>query len=162
EDEDFSQHTVLFDIDAKDDLAPPGREPVDQTSDESPRRGIDSPTASATRRAGENDDFSQQRILFDATVESYRPEPLPDSGFGPRARRQENPQLDPGFRGLLGQTSLRWRGSGHPPVQSPRSPFPGDVAFTLATTSDQVATTWNRTWQGLRRKRRTNQEAYDP
>lgn len=78
EDEDFSQHTVLFDIDSKDDLAQP---PVDQTSDESRRRGIDSPTAPATRPAEETDDFSQQRILFDATVETYRPEPSPDSRF---------------------------------------------------------------------------------
>src|SRR5262245_4847337 len=35
-------------------------------------------------------------------------------------------------------------------------------AFTLATTSDQVATTWNQTWQGLRRRRRTKRKAqYD-
>jgi len=82
EDEDFSQHTVLYDIDAKDDPAPA----VDQTSDESRRRGIDSPTtpnAPRARPADDNDDFSQQRILFDATVESYRPEPLPDSVFEP-------------------------------------------------------------------------------
>ncbi|HEX6357047.1 WXG100 family type VII secretion target [Actinophytocola sp.] len=32
-------------------------------------------------------------------------------------------------------------------------------AFTLATTSDQVATTWNHTWQGLRRRRRTERKA---
>ena len=79
EDDDFSQHTVLYDIDAKDEPAPA----VDQTSDESPRRRIDSPTPPAPRPADDNDDFSQQRILFDATVESYRPEPLPDSVFEP-------------------------------------------------------------------------------
>ncbi|HEV7648034.1 MAG TPA: hypothetical protein VGP26_07730 [Actinophytocola sp.] len=83
EEEDFSQHTVLYDIDAKDDPAPPGARPVDQTSDESTRPGIDSPTAPRPRPADDNDDFSQQRILFDATVESYRPEPLPDSVFKP-------------------------------------------------------------------------------
>src|SRR3954469_10897321 len=83
EDEDFSQHTVLYDIDAKDEPAPA----VDQTSDESSRRRIDSPSAPNPRPAEDNDDFSQQRILFDATVESYRPEPLPDSVFDPSNKK---------------------------------------------------------------------------
>jgi hypothetical protein len=90
EDDDFSQHTVLYDIDAKDDPAPPVRPAapaVDQTSDESARPGIDSPTPRARRRAADNDDFSQQRILFDATVESYRPEPPADSVFEPSDKK---------------------------------------------------------------------------
>ncbi|MGH3760650.1 hypothetical protein [Actinophytocola sp.] len=78
EDEDFSQHKVLFDLDAPDEPPAPAQ-PVDQTSDESPR--IDSPTEPNTRRREENEDFSQQRILIDATVESYRPDPLPDPAF---------------------------------------------------------------------------------
>lgn len=86
EDEDFSQHTVLYDIDAKEEPAP-AAPAVDQTSDESGRRRIDSPTAPAARSADDNDDFSQQRILFDATVESYRPEPLPDSVFEPSDKK---------------------------------------------------------------------------
>jgi hypothetical protein len=86
EDEDFSQHTVLYDIDAKDEQAP-AAPAVDQTSDESAGRRIDSPTAPASRPADDNDDFSQQRILFDATVESYRPEPLPDSVFEPSDKK---------------------------------------------------------------------------
>jgi hypothetical protein len=54
---------------------------VAQTSDESTEAGIDSPTASEPGTREENDDFSQQRILIDATVESYRPDPLPGSVF---------------------------------------------------------------------------------
>lgn len=80
EDEDFSQHTVLFDLDAPDAPAA-AAPPVDQTSDESPGSRIDSPTEPNTRPKDENEDFSQQRILIDATVESYRPDPLADSVF---------------------------------------------------------------------------------
>lgn len=86
EDEDFSQHTVLFDLDARDEPAP-AAPAVDQTSDESRRSGIDSPDPASTRSSEENEDFSQQRILLDATVESYRPEPLPDSVFESRDGR---------------------------------------------------------------------------
>ncbi len=88
EDEDFSQHTVLFDLDAPDQ-PPAVAAPVDQTSDESRGSGIDSPAASDRRPGGENEDFSQQRILLDATVESYRPDPLPEPTSDPRNR--ENP-----------------------------------------------------------------------
>jgi len=73
DDEDFSQRQLLIDIDARDEPAPP----VDQTSDESARPRIDSPA----RARDDNDDFSQQRILFDATVETYRPDPGPNPGF---------------------------------------------------------------------------------
>ena len=75
EDEDFSQRQLLIDIDARDEPEQAGPGPrVDQTSDESARPRIDSPARS-------NDDadyFSQQRILFDATVETYRPDPRPN------------------------------------------------------------------------------------
>ncbi|HEY7596508.1 MAG TPA: hypothetical protein VH969_25400 [Actinophytocola sp.] len=82
EDEDFSQHQVLYDIDKQDEPAA-AKPAVDQTSDESARTGIDSPVTPAMRSGGETEDFSQQRILFDVTVESYRPDPLPDSVFEP-------------------------------------------------------------------------------
>jgi hypothetical protein len=81
EDEDFSQHTVLFDIDAPPEDAQLTAPAVDQTSDESGR--IDSPAASSTRSSDRTEDFSQQRILHDAIVESYRPDPLPGPGFAP-------------------------------------------------------------------------------
>lgn len=84
EDEDFSQHQVLFDIDKADEPTAAPAKAVDQTSDESAAARIDSPGKPAARPSEENEDFSQQRILLDATVESYRPDPLPDSAFKPR------------------------------------------------------------------------------
>jgi hypothetical protein len=84
EDEDFSQHTVLFDIDAPPEDAQPTA--VDQTSDESTEMG--SPAASSTRSSDRTEDFSQQRILHDAIVESYRPDPLPGPGFAPRDEKR--------------------------------------------------------------------------
>ncbi|HEV7713062.1 MAG TPA: hypothetical protein VGP16_33020 [Asanoa sp.] len=101
EDEDFSQHTVLFDLDGPDAPETPGmpdatgradqtgHHAVDQTSDVSAAAGIDSPDEPRARPRDEDEDFSQQRILFDATVESYRPDPLPDSVFG--LRDEQNP-----------------------------------------------------------------------
>ncbi len=83
EDEDFSQHKVLFDLDAPDDPAP-GDHVVDQTSDQSEAPdapGIDSPPGWAAGTRDDDEDFSQQRILIDATADSYRPEPAPDSVF---------------------------------------------------------------------------------
>jgi hypothetical protein len=82
EDEDFSQHQVLYDIDKQDEPAPV-KPAVDQTSDESAGTRIDSPAPSPAPPGDESEDFSQQRILIDATVESYRPDPLPDSVFEP-------------------------------------------------------------------------------
>jgi len=79
EDEDFSQHTVLFDLDAPPEDQQPPAPTVDQTSDES--RRIDSPAAASALPSDENEDFSQQRILFDATVESYRPDSLMGPAF---------------------------------------------------------------------------------
>ncbi len=78
ENEDFSQHQVLFDIDAEGETAPPPdlRDPEENA-------GIDSPEPEPTRPAADDEDFSQQRILMDATVESYRPDTLPGSVFEP-------------------------------------------------------------------------------
>lgn len=87
EDEDFSQHQVLYDIDKQDEPTA-ARAAVDQTSDESAGTGIDSPVAPAARTGDESEDFSQQRILIDATVESYRPEPLPGSAFDPSENKK--------------------------------------------------------------------------
>jgi hypothetical protein len=70
ENEDFSQHRVLFDIDAE----APEPAPVEPDL-------IDSPEPQATRSSDPEDDFSQQRILMDATVESYRPDEIPGSVF---------------------------------------------------------------------------------
>jgi hypothetical protein len=70
ENEDFSQHQVLFDIDAE---AP-------EPARAEPAR-IDSPEPPATRSSDPEDDFSQQRILMDATVESYRPDEILGSVF---------------------------------------------------------------------------------
>jgi hypothetical protein len=70
ENEDFSQHQVLFDVD-KEDRAPAPVEPD----------LIDSPEPAATRSSDAEEDFSQQRILMDATVESYRPDEILGSVF---------------------------------------------------------------------------------
>jgi hypothetical protein len=83
EDEDFSQHSFL------DDDAPPAprqsaedggadsAEPVETVTDS----GGD--TESKDPRTSDDEDFSQQRILVDATPESYRPEALPAIGDNP-------------------------------------------------------------------------------
>jgi hypothetical protein len=51
---------------------------------------IDSPEQVDTRASDGDEDFSQQRILLDATVESYRPEGMPDAVFQPSD--PENPR----------------------------------------------------------------------
>jgi hypothetical protein len=79
ENEDFSQHQVLFDVDKE---AP-------ETTPAEPDR-IDSPEPPATRSSDAEEDFSQQRILMDATVESYRPDEILGSIFDledPEGRR---------------------------------------------------------------------------
>jgi hypothetical protein len=94
EQEDFSQHRVLFDIDAPD-------EPVENEdpADEAEMAGIDSPEAQRPRTSDEDEDFSQQRILMDATVESYRPDDLPGPVFDPlepkNARSEPSPDRRP-------------------------------------------------------------------
>jgi hypothetical protein len=88
EDEDFAEHTVvLFDIDSREDLATPPSA-LDQTSDESASARIDSPRPRTTRPSEEGEDFSQQRILFDATVDSYRPD-APARSAGNQAGREK-------------------------------------------------------------------------
>jgi hypothetical protein len=63
ENEDFSHRQVLFNIDGE----MPGqvREEPSETS---------APVRKATRPSDTEEDFSQQRILMDATVETYRPD----------------------------------------------------------------------------------------
>ena len=73
EDEDFSQHLILVDADARDEASDP-EEPRPVTEPET--AGIDSPAPDNARSSDEDEDFSQQRILIDATVESYRPDSL--------------------------------------------------------------------------------------
>jgi hypothetical protein len=70
ENEDFSQHQVLFDVDKEGQET----EPVESNR-------IDSPEPPATRSSEAEEDFSQQRILMDATVESYRPDEILGSVF---------------------------------------------------------------------------------
>jgi hypothetical protein len=44
---------------------------------------IDSPVPPPTRTSDEDEDFSQQRILFDATAETYRPDGMTGPVFDP-------------------------------------------------------------------------------
>ena len=82
ENEDFSQHQVLFDVDAPD--APAETESGDtDPAEDGEMAGIDSPGAEPTRTSDDDEDFSQQRILLDATVESYRPEGMLGAVFDP-------------------------------------------------------------------------------
>lgn len=88
EHEDFSQHRVLFDIDAPDE--PEAAENQERNGDRDgggedggKRGGIDSPQAGSGPSRDDDDDFSQQRILLDATVESYRPDDMPGLVFDP-------------------------------------------------------------------------------
>lgn len=98
DDDDFSQHVVMVDVDERDE---PGR-PVQDTGDdhlddvpgavatESPREGsrggepagTDSPTPRKPATVPDDEDFSQQRILFDVSGETYRPSAFPDSVLG--------------------------------------------------------------------------------
>lgn len=74
ENEDFSTHQVLFDVDEDARQARPA--PADR---------IDSPVPEdvqrATRTSDAEHDFSQQRILMDATEETYRPDEILESVF---------------------------------------------------------------------------------
>lgn len=89
EDDDFSQHQVLVDLnDAPDDGVDDGVDAGvddggDQESEDASEgeTGLDAPTSENTRPSDDDEDFSQQRILIDATVESYRPDAFPDSVF---------------------------------------------------------------------------------
>lgn len=81
ENDDFSQHQVLFDVD--EHASAPDQEPVIEDP-------IDSPEPAHVRRGDAEEDFSQQRILLDATVESYRPDGMTDALFLPS--EPENPR----------------------------------------------------------------------
>lgn len=87
EDDDFSQHVILVDADGRDDPADPVpagehlREPGSADDRESAESGIGRPEN--TRSGDDDEDFSQQRILFDATAETYRPDSLSSGLFEP-------------------------------------------------------------------------------
>src|SRR5882757_7536396 len=76
EDEDFSQRRFLDDDappvprDSAEDSAADSPEPVETMTDPVADTGSEDPHTS------DDEDFSQQRILVDATPESYRPEAL--------------------------------------------------------------------------------------
>jgi hypothetical protein len=76
EDEDFSQHRLL------DDGAPPAPQKSAEDSPAESAEPVETMADSATDTSPEDphtsddEDFSQQRILVDATPESYRPEAL--------------------------------------------------------------------------------------
>jgi hypothetical protein len=77
-DDDFAEITVLFDVD---------NEPLEERPTQG---GIDSPEPEVSRSSEPAEDFSQQRILMDATVETYRPDEIMGAVFdddGPDNRR---------------------------------------------------------------------------
>jgi hypothetical protein len=74
ENDDFSQHQVLFDVD-KEVRQPLPAEPDRIDSQEREDR------VESTRPSDSEDDFSHQRILMDATEETYRPGEVHESAF---------------------------------------------------------------------------------
>jgi hypothetical protein len=74
QDEDFSTHQVLFDVDEDARRARPA--PSDRI--DSPERDDD---PQPPRSSDAEHDFSQQRILMDATEETYRPDEIQVSVF---------------------------------------------------------------------------------
>lgn len=74
ENEDFSEHQVLYEID-KEALAPQpvGPDRIDSPEPEDVRK--------TTRTSEVEDDFSQPRILVDATPETYRPDEVMEYVF---------------------------------------------------------------------------------
>ena len=72
ENDDFSEPQVLFDID-KEPLVTEAAAPQEPAEAE--------PTPGPTRKSETEEDFSHQRILMDATVETYRPDGLMGSVF---------------------------------------------------------------------------------
>jgi len=99
ENEDFSQSQVLFNIDersesvdvdernASDDVdvrrESAENERARNFPDSSEMGGIEPSGAEPTRASDDDEDFSQQRILLDATVESYRPDGMLGAVFEP-------------------------------------------------------------------------------
>lgn len=71
ENDDFSQHQLLLDVDEQEPREDVPAEAEDE-SEELPPRSSGEPSDALPSDADE--DFSQQRILMDATVESYRPD----------------------------------------------------------------------------------------
>lgn len=94
EQEDFSQHRVLFDVDDPDDLPETASRDDEPLADEK-MAGIDSPDPGSPRTSDDDEDFSQQRILFDATVESYRPEGMTAAVFEPVEPETPSSELSP-------------------------------------------------------------------
>lgn len=87
ENEDFSQHQLLLDVDEQ--------EPREEVPSESEEESEPEPSATAEEPSDpppsdRDEDFSQQRILMDATVESYRPDHMQDVPFTPS--EPENPR----------------------------------------------------------------------
>lgn len=83
DDEDYSQHKVLVDIEDE----PFDDEPVDDATPQP--RGIDSPEAVDPPPEGDEEDFSHQRILADVEEEPYRPGLFEDAVFMPKD--EQNP-----------------------------------------------------------------------
>ena len=82
EQEDFSQHNVLFDVDDPEGPVETESRDHDSAEDDEMAR-VDSPDVEPPRTSDDDEDFSQQRILLDATVESYRPDGMLGAAFEP-------------------------------------------------------------------------------
>lgn len=93
ENEDFSQHQVLFDVDTQAQSAE--TEQQRDFRDLPEKDGIDSRDAEPTRPSDEDEDFSQQRILLDATVESYRPDGMLGAVFEPKETEEPRSEASP-------------------------------------------------------------------
>lgn len=76
ENDDFSQHQVMVDVNEQPESAADSAE-LPEPAD------LDSPEPARAPRGDDDEDFSQQRILLDATVESYRPDNLTNAVFEP-------------------------------------------------------------------------------
>ncbi|MFC4853281.1 hypothetical protein [Actinophytocola glycyrrhizae] len=81
EQEDFSQHRVLFDVDGPG--AAENADMAEETAESGKTGAIDPSDAEPSETSDDDEDFSQQRILLDATVESYRPEGMLGAVFDP-------------------------------------------------------------------------------
>jgi hypothetical protein len=90
DDEDFSQHLVLVDVAEQEQ--PEHLEHLEPEPD-----GTGAPEPETTRASDDDEDFSQQRILMDATVDSYRPDGMPDATFMPSDQEEAGQKLRPGL-----------------------------------------------------------------
>jgi len=82
EQDDFSQHRVLFDVDAPGEPAETAH-PDEEFAEDAEMGRIDTQQPTEPRTSDDEEDFSQQRILLDATVESYRPDGMLGAVFEP-------------------------------------------------------------------------------